>query len=94
MPCWFRFTVKQPCSRRGYGYVYGYESFPGLPGAPLAACTQAATPLQAQTWGVTGKTRQRGWTTTVGILVALANPAPATCYFCTDHTTPYPPSQK
>ena len=51
MPCWFRFTVKQPCSRRGYGYVYGYESFPGLPGAPLAACTQAATPLQAQTWG-------------------------------------------
>ena len=30
---------------------YGYESFPVLPGAPLAACTQATAPLQAQSWG-------------------------------------------
>ena len=32
-------------------FGYGYESFPGLPGAPLAACTQATAPLQAQSWG-------------------------------------------
>ena len=40
---------RHKCNARTYGY--GYESFPGLPGAPLAACTQATAPLQAQSWG-------------------------------------------
>ena len=33
------------CVREFVACGYGYESFPGLPGAPLAACTQAATLL-------------------------------------------------
>ena len=40
---------KQPYSSKTHGY--GYESFPGLPGAPLVAYTQVATPLQARTQG-------------------------------------------